>query len=219
VTAARVVVLRHGRTSHNARRTWQGQLDTPLDEVGLLQAKAAAEALRELRPAAIVTSDLQRASATAAVLAETCGVRAVPDARLRELDVGAWAGLTRDEIVEAGWGDDLDAWRRGEDFAVGGAERPSELARRGSEALREHAEALDGGVLVAVAHGAVLRTSVLTLLGVRQDRWQSLASLENCAWGVLTPRRPTWRLVAWGLTAPEQRDAPAAEVKETPQSV
>jgi glucosyl-3-phosphoglycerate phosphatase len=208
VTADRVVVLRHGRTTHNARRTWQGQLDTPLDEVGVLQAKAAAEVLRTLRPEAIVTSDLQRASATAEAVAQATGVVAATDPRLRELDVGAWAGLTRDEIVACGWGDELDAWRRGDDLAVGGAERPSELARRGAEALVDHAETLNGGVLVVVAHGAVLRTAVLTLLGIDQGHWQSLASLENGAWGLLTPRRPTWRLVAWGLSARDHTARP-----------
>ncbi len=219
MTADRVVVLRHGRTAHNARRTWQGQLDSPLDAVGLRQADAAAQVLRELPPAAIVTSDLVRASATAAAVSAASGVPVTPDPRLRELDVGAWSGLTRGEIVAAGWGEQLDAWRRGDDLAVGGAERPSELARRGAAALTDHAEALDGGVLVAVAHGAVLRTSVLTLLGVEQGRWQSLASLENCAWGVLTPRHSAWRLVAWGLTAPEERDAPSTDVKAAPESV
>ena len=219
MTAHRVVVLRHGRTAHNARRTWQGQLDTPLDAVGLRQAEAAARVLRDLPPSAIVTSDLMRASATAAAVSAASGVPATPDPRLRELDVGTWSGLTRDEITAAGWGEQLAAWRRGDDLAVGGAERPSELARRGAQALSEHAAGLDGGVLVAVAHGAVLRTAVLSLLGVEQGRWQSLASLENCAWGVLSPGRSTWRLVAWGLTAPADGDAPSTDVKAASESV
>jgi glucosyl-3-phosphoglycerate phosphatase len=206
VTAESVVVLRHGRTDHNHTGIWQGQLDVPLDEVGRLQAKAAAQALRELEPAAIVSSDLARAWETADVLAAATGLPVTADPRLREIDVGRWAGRTVEEIVAAGDGEVLAGWRRGEDVAVGGAERPSHLGRRGAAALREHAEALDGGVLVAVAHGALIRTSVLTLLGVQQDRWQGLGSLANCAWAVLAPRQPRWRLVAWGLTAPDADD-------------
>jgi glucosyl-3-phosphoglycerate phosphatase len=203
VTAQRVVVLRHGRTGHNHTRIWQGQLDVPLDEVGRLQAKAAARALRELEPAAIVSSDLSRASATADVLAAVTGLRVILDPRLREVDAGRWEGLSGEEIVAAGDGDVLAGWRRGDDVAVGGAERPSDLGRRGAAALLDHAEALDGGTLVVVAHGAVLRTGVLTLLGVEQGRWQGLGSLENGAWGTLAPRRPWWRLLTWGLIAPE----------------
>jgi broad specificity phosphatase PhoE len=206
VTAERAVVLRHGRTDHNHTGIWQGQLDVPLDEVGRLQAKAAAQALHELGPAAIVSSDLARAWETAEVLAAATGLPVTADPRLREIDVGRWAGRTVEEIVAAGDGELLAGWRRGEDVAVGGAERPSQLGRRGAAALGEHAEALDDGVLVVVAHGALIRTSVLTLLGVQQDRWQGLGSLGNCAWGVLAPRQPWWRLVAWRLTAPDADD-------------
>ena len=54
VTAGRVVVLRHGRTGHNLRRRWQGQLDVPLDEVGVRQSQLAARASRALDPVAVV---------------------------------------------------------------------------------------------------------------------------------------------------------------------
>jgi glucosyl-3-phosphoglycerate phosphatase len=207
VTAERVVVLRHGRTDHNHTGIWQGQLDVPLDEVGRLQAKLAAQLLRELEPAAIVSSDLTRAWETAEILAAATGLPITADPRLREIDVGRWAGCTPEEILAAGDGELLASWRRGDDVPAGGAERPSELGRRGAEALREHVDALAGGLLVVVAHGALIRTSVLTLLGMRQDRWQGLGPLANCAWGVLIPRQPWWRLLAWGLSVPDADEA------------
>jgi probable phosphoglycerate mutase len=208
VTAGRVVVLRHGRTGHNLRHIWQGQLDVPLDDVGTAQAKAAAEVLAPLRPAAVVSSDLVRAAATADAVAAAAGLPVERDPRLREIDVGRWEGLTRDEIAAAGDADLLAAWRRGDDVPLGGAERPSDLGRRGAVALAEHAAALDGGTLLVVAHGALLRAAVLTLLGVEQPRWTMLAGLPNCGWGVLEPGDPAWRLVGWGLTAP---DAPSGQ--------
>ncbi len=204
MTAARVVVLRHGRTGHNLRHIWQGQLDVPLDEVGVAQSRAAAALLAQAQPAAVVTSDLVRASATADALARVTGLPVVPDPRLREIDVGRWQGLTRDQIAAAGDAELLAAWRRGDDVEVGGAERPSDLGRRGAEALRDHASALDGGTLVVVSHGALLRAAALTLLGLEQARWTVLAGLTNCGWGVLEPGEPAWRLAAWGLTAPER---------------
>jgi glucosyl-3-phosphoglycerate phosphatase len=210
VTAERVVVLRHGRTASNHTRTWQGQLDVPLDEVGRLQAKGAVQVLRELGPAAIVSSDLARAWDTANVLGAALDLPVTADPRLREIDVGRWAGRTAEEIVAAGDGEVLASWRRGDDVAVGGAERPSGLGRRGAAALREHADTMSAGVLVVVAHGALIRASVLTLLGVQQDRWQCLGSLGNCAWGVLAPGRPWWRLLQWGLTTADgERGTPA----------
>ena len=201
MTAARVVVLRHGRTGHNLRHVWQGQLDVPLDEVGVRQSEVVAQVVAGLEPAAVVASDLVRASATAQAVADVHGLPVRLDERLREVDAGRWQGLTRHEIIAAGDGELLAAWRRGEDVPLGGAERPSELGRRGAAALLEHATALDAGTLVVVAHGAVLRAAVLTLLGLEQPRWTLLAGLPNSAWGVLQPGVPTWRLLSWGLTA------------------
>jgi probable phosphoglycerate mutase len=212
VSAERVVVLRHGRTGHNLRHVWQGQLDVPLDDVGVRQAAAVARVLARLSPVTVVASDLVRASATADVVAAAAGVPVTLDPRLQELDVGRWQGLTRAEIVATGDGDLLAAWRGGEDVAVGGAERPSELGRRGAQALREHAEKTDGGTLVVVAHGALLRAATMTLVGLDQPQWKLLAGLPNCGWGVLEPGQPAWRLLAWGLTAPElDGDAPRAQ--------
>jgi glucosyl-3-phosphoglycerate phosphatase len=200
VTAARVVVLRHGRTGHNLRHVWQGQLDVPLDEVGVRQSHLAARVLAGLEPVAVVASDLVRATATAQAVADVHGLPVHLDERLREVDAGRWQGLTQNEIVAVGDGELLAAWRRGEDVALGGAERPSELGRRGATAVREHAAAVDGGTLVVVAHGAVLRAAVLTLLGLEQPRWTLLAGLPNGGWGTLQPGEPTWRLLGWGLT-------------------
>jgi probable phosphoglycerate mutase len=201
MTAARVVCWRHGRTAHNHGGVWQGQLDIPLDDVGRGQADDAAGAIGDSlalgEPLSIVSSDLARARATAAALAAvTTAVTAVEvrlDRRLREINAGRWQGMTRAEIVEAGMGEDLAAWRRGEDVRVGGGERRSEVARRGAAALREHAEALDGGTLVVVAHGGLLRGSILDMLGLPGERWDLLGGLGNAHWAELSPgRQPIW---------------------------
>ena len=55
-----------GRPRTTLERRFQGQSDVPLNEVGLRQAAEAAPHLAALRPAAIFSSDLSRASATAA---------------------------------------------------------------------------------------------------------------------------------------------------------
>lgn len=204
MTAGRVVLWRHARTAHNAQGIWQGQLDIALDDVGRVEAKAAAAALMATEfpdgaPAAIVSSDLSRATETAAALAELSGLPVTTDPRLREIHAGRWQGMTRPQIVAAGMGDDLAAWQRGEDVRLGGGERRSEVGRRGAEAVREHAAAMEGGTLVVVAHGGLLRGTILTLLGLDPSRWQLLGRLGNCEWARLEPDEPDWRLLAYAL--------------------
>jgi probable phosphoglycerate mutase len=207
VTARRVVCWRHGRTAHNHGGVWQGQLDTPLDEVGYQQAVDAAGAivagLTPGEPLAIVSSDLMRAGATAEALATQTGVPVRFDPRLREIDAGRWEGLTRAEIVEAGMGDELAAWLRGDDVRIGGGERRSEVAARGAAAVREHAAAdeIDGGTLVVVAHGGLLRGAILEVLGLPGQRWDILGGLGNAHWAELLPGPAGWRLSAYNVRA------------------
>lgn len=205
MTAARVLCWRHGRTAHNHGGIWQGQLDIPLDDIGRQQVADAAETLAAFlppgEPLAIVSSDLVRAAATADTLAALTGVTVRHDERLREIDAGRWQGLTRAQIVEAGMGEELSAWRRGDDVRIGGGERRSEVAERGYRSVTEHVGALDGGTLVVAAHGGLLRGTVLRMLGLPGDRWDLLGVLGNAHWADLASGAVGWRLDAYNVPA------------------
>jgi probable phosphoglycerate mutase len=207
VSADRLVLLRHGRTAYNRAGIWQGQADIPLDDLGRDQSKAVAEYLVADCPAAVVASDLVRARETGQAVADAAGVPLALDRRLREIDVGAWQDRTDTDIAASGDGDELAAYRRGEDVRAGGAERLSDVGHRGAQALTEHAAAVAAGTLVVASHGVVLRCAALTLLGVPRELWTVLGGLPNCSWGVIAPGGAGWRLLAWGLTAP---DAPGS---------
>ena len=141
MTAARVIIWRHGRTEWNVNARFQGQADLPLDRVGYAQALRAAEVLAAYRPNALYSSDLSRSYQTAAVLAERTGLEIITDKRLREIHVGSWEGLLGEEIKAA----DPDLARRlwaGEEVRRSPTgESPGEVAERMAEALTEIVEA------------------------------------------------------------------------------
>ena len=115
MTAAQLIVLRHGRTAWNATGRFQGQADIGLDERGRAQAERAAELLAELAPTEIHSSDLSRARQTAAPLAARCGLPVHTDERLREIHVGTWEGLTIEEMLDRVDDDLKRAYLAGED--------------------------------------------------------------------------------------------------------
>ena len=84
----RLVVLRHGQTDYNLANRAQGHLDVPLNETGRAQARGVAPVIAAYAPSFIWSSDLVRASETAAIVAEVCGLEVTTDARLREFAVG-----------------------------------------------------------------------------------------------------------------------------------
>jgi glucosyl-3-phosphoglycerate phosphatase len=202
VTARRVLLLRHGRTTYNAETRFQGQLDIPLDEVGIGQAKRVADTLAlELAGESvhIVSSDLSRAAQTADAVATRLGLEVRPEPRLREINAGEWEGLVRDEIV-ARWPDNYAAWRRGDpDVRIGGGESRVEAGLRAAAAITEAEDEMDGGTLICVSHGGALRAGLFLLLGTPSWPWNALEGLRNAHWAELQKAPRGWRLSCWNL--------------------
>src|SRR5215210_2743191 len=155
-----LLLLRHGQSTWNAEGRWQGQSDPPLSDLGREQAEEAAGKLAEVGVTALVTSDLIRARETGEILAHALGLAApAEDPDLREYDVGDWEGLTRPEI-EAGWPDQLAAWREGRLLATPGGETRSAFLERIMAGLRRAAAAAElGDVAVVVTHGGAIRAA------------------------------------------------------------
>lgn len=183
----RLILVRHGETEWNRDGRIQGQLDVVLSEVGRAQAKRLAKRLAGEELAAVYTSDLARASETAAIVAEPHGLTPVLVRQLREVCLGVWQGLTMAEVQER-YAENYTAWRAdsivnpplsGECFA--------EVADRGERAVREIATRHAGETTVVVAHGGTTKAVVCRLLEVDlAQRWRF--AIDNCSLTVFTWR-------------------------------
>lgn len=197
----RIICWRHGQTSWNAEKRFQGQTDIPLDERGQAQASHAARLLARLRPDAIISSDLQRAADTAENLAEQLGTPVERDKRLRERNGGPWEGLTMSEI-RASWPEEYVR------MAIPGGEELETVGERMREAIERGLELVpDGGLLAVVSHGAALRAAINRLLGLAPEQREVLGPLGNCCWSLLGPLHAGgWRLLEHNAASlPEER--------------
>lgn len=103
----RIFIARHGETVFNAAGRMQGATqDTPLTRAGFAQADAMGAALATYlgtkQALRLYSSPSGRALQTLAIVAEHIGEdwhEATHDARLMEIDVGAWGGRTYAEII------------------------------------------------------------------------------------------------------------------------
>ena len=205
MTAARIVLWRHGRTEWNLDNRFQGQADIPLDSVGIEQAAGAAPVLAAFAPVALYSSDLSRAYRTAMALADLTGLPIQTDKRLREIDVGSWEGLHGSEVRAQNPDLAAQLWR-GEDVRRSPTgESPSEVAQRVAEALTEIAEAVpDGSTVVVATHGLAGRVGACQLVGLPFESWRLMGGLSNCAWISIDRHRSGayWRIEAYNAAAP-----------------
>lgn len=138
--------LRHGETDWNALNLSQGNVDVPLNPVGVAQAEAAAVLLRNRGIRSIVASPLSRAQDTARAAADTLGLGIETEDGLREVSFGVQEGQPM-----ADWFDD---WVDGRVTPEGG-ESFAQLGARAVAAVNRALER-EAPVLV-VAHGALFR--------------------------------------------------------------
>ena len=93
-----LTIVRHGQTEGNSKKVLHGWTDTPLNDCGMKQAKAAGEALKDVKFHQAYSSDLKRANKTCQIILEenqksTISAENIKqDKLLREKNFGVFEG-------------------------------------------------------------------------------------------------------------------------------
>ncbi|KUJ69264.1 hypothetical protein ACZ90_13050 [Streptomyces albus subsp. albus] len=170
----RLIVVRHGRTQANAQGRFPTSAAVPLDEVGREQVARSGRRIADsgFRPAAIHSSDAERALQTAAILRDLIdpALPVVPDPALRELD---WGEL-RGRAIGTGPADDTGyaRWQRDPMSRLPGGESLADVSARVTRVLDRIAA--DGGPALLVSHAVTLTVLTARALGWDLlDTWRS----------------------------------------------
>ncbi|MDR6172060.1 MULTISPECIES: histidine phosphatase family protein [unclassified Curtobacterium] len=148
-----LVLVRHGETEWSKSGQHTGRTDIPLTENGIEQAKRAGRYLADRTFALALSSPLQRARDTAALV----GVDAELDEDLYEWDYGAYEGLTTPQIKVLRHGP-WDLWTDGVPAGDTPGENAAEVRVRVERILdRARPVLAEGQDAIVVAHGHVLR--------------------------------------------------------------
>lgn len=182
--------VRHGKTDWNAEGKIQGQTDIPLNTEGISQAIALAERLSGEQRIwdAVISSDLQRAYATAQIIAEKLNIPLLEgDKRLRERYFGEAEGMKEQER-HARWGKD---WRSGAE----GVEPDADVRARGLSALQEWRRDYPERNLLVVSHGSFLAQILSELCKELGDQ-----HLTNLSYSILELQDNKWHSRLYNCT-------------------
>ena len=166
----RLLLVRHGQSEWNAAGRIQGQIDIQLDETGRQQAQLIADRLAAEPVAAIYSSPLQRAKATAKTIADRFTLPVQLDQRLMEYDFGVFSGSTWKDVEEnhpefaSRWLE--DPWA----VPVANSEGRVNFAARVMSAMEDIIERHPDGQVVVVAHGGTFGIYLCAMLGLDLNR-------------------------------------------------
>ncbi|MGO4693125.1 histidine phosphatase family protein [Paenibacillus sp. 2TAB26] len=183
-------LVRHGKTDWNEQGKIQGQTDIPLNEVGIVQAKALAERLSREDQIwdAVISSDLQRAQATAQIIASKLNIPLLEsEPRLRERYFGEVEG-TREQERHERWGTN---WRE----IAEGVESNDEVRARGLSAINEWKLKYPKRNLLVVSHGSFLAQIMEELCSDLEDQY-----LSNLSYSILELRDEKWHPQLYNCT-------------------
>ena len=171
-----ILLARHGESDWNRTRRWQGHADRPLTALGRRQARELAERLANTELDAVYSSDLQRARETAEIVASGRGLAVHELPALREVDVGSWSGLTRDEAAERF----PDAYKRWEEGGEGwdDGETYEQLGDRIIGAVKRIAADHPGERVLVVTHGGSIRAIHADALGLDIHTYRRIQRVE-----------------------------------------
>lgn len=161
--ATATFLLRHGQTPMSVQKRYAGRSDTPLTEVGLQQAAAAAKRFASAGLDLIVASPLLRAVRTAEEIAGVTGTPLITDEGFRETDFGAWEGLTFAEVRER-WPAELTTWLADPDAPPPDGESFAAVSTRVTAALRRVLANRNRQRILIVSHVTPIKTLVAAAL-------------------------------------------------------
>ena len=171
-----LLLARHGETDWNRARRWQGHADRPLTDLGRAQAAALGDRLADIALDAVYSSDLRRARETAEAVALPHGLDVIELPELREVDVGSWEGLTRDE-AESRFPDGFRRWLAGGTGWEDG-ETYAEMSRRVLAVVERIASDHEGGRILIVSHGGPIRAIHGAALGMDVEAYRRIRPVE-----------------------------------------
>ena len=163
-TPTRLFLLRHGEVEARYHRIFGGRIDMELSPRGHEQARAMADYLASTHFNAIYVSPMKRAQQTLAPLAAQKGMTATTLPGLREVDFGAWTGLSWQQVQERfgvsafDWLDKLEAGQ------VPEAENGAQYRARIEPCLKQILRDCPGQTVAVVCHGGVIRMLLALLL-------------------------------------------------------
>ena len=191
----KLVLVRHGLSSFNAKGLIQGRTDDSLlTDTGYEQAKKAGHALSNINFDKVYSSPLKRAAETATTVIKSFKKKQtiIFDENLLEVDLSSWSGLTINQIKEE-YPDIYPIWRSDPEKLT--LKRDNNQTYQPIQELFDQAnnfikniidtnlEKKNTNILI-IGHNAILRCLILSLINKPKNGFRKLR-LDNASFSIL----------------------------------
>lgn len=178
--AARIYLIRHGQVVNHHEFRYNGHHDVDITDAGVEQMTRIADFLKAEPIKAVYSSDLKRATKGADIISRLLGVKPLRVPALRELHLGRWEGLTRQEAGELYPEEAHFSFKDLATSKVKGGEDLNDLKSRVVPAINEIVKRHANEYVCIVAHGGVNRVILSDAMGLPVENFFSIEQDYGC---------------------------------------
>jgi alpha-ribazole phosphatase len=176
----RLYLIRHGEVEGAAPGKLLGHTDAPLSARGVEQSRKLAETLTTAQLSAIYSSDLQRATLMAEIIAQRYQLQVQSYAVWREIDMGDWEGRTIATLYDETPPLIGQLFNNTESFKYPGGESFAVFTARVQRALNHLLITHTHGEVALVTHAGVCRAIIGSVLEMPERTWLRLGQEYGC---------------------------------------
>jgi len=193
----KIYLVRHGETQWNSEGRFQGQIDIPLNDIGISQALATARASLRLGLTALYSSPLKRTIQVAQHISSITGIPINLDPGLMELNLGSLEGITGNDM-RRNWPEVWNQWRLDPSLvSMPKGESLISLSDRCWESFdniqRNHS---DDDQIAIVSHNFAIRCICARILQIPLHNFHSM-TLSLSSITTVELFRDSWRLLSY----------------------
>ena len=176
----KIILIRHGETDWNREQIFRGRIDVALNEVGLAQAGAVKQSLKDVEINRIYSSPLGRAFETASVLGANKGLEVEIENGFIDIDFGKWQGLSHEQVKEEHKGL-YETWlAEPHEVVFPAGECLEDVCKRSMGALEKIIKKNPGETLAVVSHRVLNKVLLCAILGLGLSRFWYIKQ-DTCA--------------------------------------
>lgn len=198
VLKTRLIFVRHAEAEGNLNRIFHGWTDSGITEKGHIQAKKAAEKLRNTDIDILYSSSMKRTVQTAQYISQVKGLPIIQTDKLKEINGGEWEGKRWDELLSL-WPEQYDTWEnKPHAHVMPNGENMEEFQGRLIDEVMHIIKNNKGKNICIVSHGTAIRSLMCIFFGYELTEMVNIKWYDNTSISIIDYENDAFSVILQG---------------------